>query len=285
MYTYEYDPETGGIVLNNMPLKMSKEPRPVYYRELEILGFDQYWAFPRDDSAPFMWAEANKYWYRGRLVAQTSGGSLYTKPELHIIEAPEPDGHPLRFIDVDSMVEKNRDIMGRVVDDTIKRIYNTYVDYQKKIDVFYVAFSGGKDSVVVLDLVSRALPHNAFKVLFGDTGMEFRDTYEFVDQYEEWCKEHSIEFLRARSPFKPNDMWQKFGPPATVERWCCSTHKTAPQILALRQIINKPSFRGMAFVGIRAGESLSRANYEYISHSEKHKGQDSCNPYYRLGFC
>ena len=42
--------------------------------------------------------------------------------------------------------------------------------------MFYVAFSGGKDSVVTLDLVQRALPHNSFKVLFGDTGMEFPDT-------------------------------------------------------------------------------------------------------------
>ena len=51
-----------------------------------------------------------------------------------------------------------------------------------RVDVFYVAFSGGKDSVVALDLVQRALPHNKFKVLFGDTGMEFPDTYEAVEE-------------------------------------------------------------------------------------------------------
>ena len=51
--------------------------------------------------------------------------------------------------------------------DTIKKIYNTYVDYRNKVDVFYVAFSGGKDSIAVLDLVQRALPHNEFEVLFG----------------------------------------------------------------------------------------------------------------------
>ena len=75
----------------------------------------------------------------------------------------------------------------------------TNVEYQKKADVFYVAFSGGKDSIVTLDIVQRALPHNAFKVLFGDTGMEFPDTYKTVALTEEWCKNLCIEFIRAKS--------------------------------------------------------------------------------------
>lgn len=34
----------------------------------------------------------------------------------------------------------------------------------------------------------------------------------------------------------------------------------------------------MAFIGVRASESLARSEYEYISLGEKHKGQYSCNP-------
>ena len=84
---------------------------------------------------------------------------MYAAPEIILIEEPEPAGYPLRFIDVPAMVLKNRDIMEQLVQDTIKKIYNTYVEYKSKVDVFYVAFSGGKDSVVALDLVQRALPH------------------------------------------------------------------------------------------------------------------------------
>ena len=84
MYKYVWDPETGGLLLTTETLSFSKEPRPVYYRELDILGFDQYWNYPKDDRVPIMWAEANKYIYRGREVAYTRGGSLYTKPELVI---------------------------------------------------------------------------------------------------------------------------------------------------------------------------------------------------------
>ena len=278
MYTYEWDSSTGGYVLTPMPLTFSKEPRPVYYKELDILGFDRYWNYDKNDSFPYMWAEASNYYYRGRLVAKVKGGSIYTAPEIVLIEDPEPAGYPLRFVDIPAMVEKNRTILEQLVQETIKKIYNTYVEYQKKIDVFYVAFSGGKDSIVVLDLVQRALPHNGFKVLFGDTGMEFPDTYKTVDEIENFCKENEIEFIRAKSHFSPDYSWNQFGPPATVHRWCCSVHKTSPQILSLRNILNKVDFTGMAFIGVRASESLSRSEYDYISLGEKHKGQYSCNP-------
>lgn len=278
MYSYTWDPETGGILLNTSPLAFSKEPRPVYYKELDILGFDQYWDYAKNDTYPYMWAEANNYFYRGRLVAKTKGGSVYSAPELIILEDAEPSGTPLRFVDIPAMVEKNRDLIEKLAADTIKKIYNTYVDYMDKVDVFYVAFSGGKDSIVTLDLVQRALPHNKFKVLFGDTGMEFPDTYTAVDIIEDRCREQGIEFIKAKSHFTPEESWRKFGPPATVTRWCCSVHKTAPQVLTLRELTGKPNFTGMAFIGVRASESISRSEYDYVSLGEKHKGQYSCNP-------
>lgn len=278
MYSYTWDAETGGLLLNSSPLSFSKEPRPVYYKELDILGFNRYWNYAKNDSYPYMWAEANNYFYRGRQVAKTKGGSLYTAPEIVILDDPEPNGQPLRFVDIPAMIEKNRDLLEKLASETIKKIYNTYVDYMDRVDVFYVAFSGGKDSVVALDLVQRALPHNKFKVLFGDTGMEFPDTYTTVDRIEAQCKEQGIEFVRAKSHFSPEESWRKFGPPATVTRWCCSVHKTAPQVIALRELTGKSNFTGMAFIGVRASESISRSEYDYISLGEKHKGQYSCNP-------
>lgn len=278
MYAYEWDSSTGGYILTPMPLAFSKEPRPVYYKELDILGFDKYWDYDKNDSFPYMWAEANNYYYRGRLVAKTKGGSLYTPPELVLIEDPEPEGYPLRFVDIPAMVDKNRQLMEQLVQETIKKIYNTFIEYQDKVDVFYVAFSGGKDSVVALDLVQRALPHNCFKVLFGDTGMEFPDTYETVEKIKQICAEEKIEFLQAKSKLKPENTWQIFGPPAVTIRWCCSVHKTTPQIMQLREVLQKPDFTGMAFTGVRGDESLSRSEYDTISYGGKHSGQYSCHP-------
>lgn len=278
MYSYSWDAATGGLLLNSSSLAFSKEPRPVYYKELDILGFDQYWQYDRNGSYPYMWAESNNYIYRGRLVAKTKGGSLYTAPEIIIVEEPEPNGAPLRFVDIPAMVEKNRDLLEQLVQDTIKRIYNTYVDYRDKVDVFYVAFSGGKDSIVAFDLVQRALPHNKMKVLFGDTGMEFPDTYKVIDQISELCAEEGIDFLRSKCELEPEYTWSKFGPPAQTMRWCCSVHKTAPQIILLREYTENPHFRGMAFTGIRGDESASRSEYEDVSLGEKIRGQYSCHP-------
>ena len=278
MYSYEFDELTGGLLLNSSPLSFSKEPRPVYYKELDILGFDRYCNYDKNDVYPYMWAEASVYYYRGRKVAQIKGGSLYTAPVIVWLEDPEPNGEPLRFVDIPRMVEKNRAILEGLTQETIKKVYNTYVDYTDKVDVFYVAFSGGKDSIVTLDIVQRALPHNVFKVLFGDTGMEFPDTYNLIAQVESESKNNGIDFVRAKSDLPPERTWKQFGAPSKVTRWCCSVHKTAPQILALREKIGKPDFTGMAFVGIRASESVSRNEYDYISLGEKHKGQYSCNP-------
>lgn len=278
MYAYEWDSSTGGYILTPMPLAFSKEPRPVYYKELDILGFDKYWDYDKNDSFPYMWAEANNYYYRGRLVAKTKGGSLYTPPELVLIEDPEPEGYPLRFVDIHAMVDKNRQLMEQLVQETIKKIYNTFIEYKDKVDVSYVAFSGGKDSVVTLDLVQRALPHNEFKVLFGDTGMEFPDTYDVVEKIKCFCEEEKIVFLVSKSELSPLDSWRIFGPPAQTMRWCCSVHKTAPQIIKLREYTNNPHFRGMAFTGIRGDESVSRSEYDDVSLGEKVRGQYSCHP-------
>ncbi len=278
MYSYDWDPDTGGLLLNSSPLKFSKEPRPVYFKELDILGFDKYWTYKKDESYPYMWAEANNYIYRGRTVAKAKGGSVYTAPELILLEDPEPKGVPLRFVDITAMVEKNRIIIESLAQDTIKKIYNTYINYSTKIDVFYVAFSGGKDSIVTFDLVQRALPHNKFKVLFGDTGMEYPDTYKEMEVIEDFCKENGIDFIRAKSALPVDYSWKTFGPPAVTLRWCCSVHKSMPQIKALRNNTGDPNFRGMAFTGIRGDESLSRSEYDDISFGKKIRGQYSFHP-------
>ena len=149
MYQYIWEAETGGLLLTNEQSKFSKEPRPVYYKELDILGFDKYWRYPKDESAPIMWAEANNYIYKGRTIARTKGGTLYCAPELIVLEDADAE---LELVDIDEMVKKNSSLIENLAQETIQNIYNTYRDYKEKVDVFYIAFSGGKDSVVALDL-------------------------------------------------------------------------------------------------------------------------------------
>ena len=278
MYEYAWDAETGGLLLSNNQAKFSKEPRPVYYKELDILGFDQRWNYPKDDAAPLMWAEANNYIYRGKTVAATKGGSLYTKPELIFMEAPEPDGAPLRPVDIDAMCRKNHELMEALAHETIQRIYDTYLQYQSRIDVFYVAFSGGKDSVVALDLTQRALPHDAFITVFGNTDMEFPTTLSLISDIQQYCKKEAIDFHTAQARFPALESWEIFGPPARRVRWCCTVHKTAPIINRLCEIMNLKKINSMMITGVRAEESFSRSSYEPISVGRKMWGQYSFHP-------
>lgn len=278
MYSYDWDEETGGLLLNSTQQKMSKEPRPVYYKELDILGFDKYWNYAKDDSAPYMWAEANNYWYRGRKVASVKGGSLYTAPELVLLEEPEPDGKPLIPVNIPLMVAKNHTILEALVQDTIKKVFNIYVSYRKKVDIFYVAFSGGKDSVVTLDIVQRALPHNEFKVVFGNTDMEFPTTTELVQKLSRKCSDEDIEFLEAASNMTSKESWNIFGPPARKVRWCCTVHKTAPVINMLSDKFANGKLRCVMITGVRGDESVSRSGYDEMSMGKKMAGQYSFHP-------
>ncbi len=284
MYSYTYDKKTGGILLNSSPNGFSKEPRPVYATELDVLGFNKYWKYNKQTDHPYMWAEANHYYYRGTLVAKLKGGNVYTAPEIMIPNGedgqpimPEPKGISLRPVDIESMVEANREMLEIIEQTTVKKILAIYTKYKDRLDCFHVAFSGGKDSFVLLDLVKKALPKGSFVVVFGDTGMEFPDTYEAIEKARQQCAEDEIPFYIAKSHLNPKDSWELFGPPSRVLRWCCSVHKSTPQTLKLREVTGKNDFIGLDFVGVRAQESVARSTYKYENYGAKQKGHFSHN--------
>jgi phosphoadenosine phosphosulfate reductase len=82
-------------MLNSTPTAFSKEPRPVYASELDLFAFDKYWEYDKQTDLPYMWAEANKYWYRGRVVASLLGGDVYHAPIIQLAYVcPKWRGNP-----------------------------------------------------------------------------------------------------------------------------------------------------------------------------------------------
>ena len=259
MYSYSFDEDTGGLLLNSTPTNFSKEPRPVYASEMDLLGFSAYWEYEHQNDVPYMWAESNAYWYRGQIIARIKGGDLYHEPILtpvlddngSVVLCRE-SGSVLQQIDIAKMCENNKELLDTMERTTVQKIVRVYEKYKNKLDIFHVAFSGGKDSAVLLDLVKKALPKDSFVVIFGDTGMEFPDTYKAVEYTQKQCEDADIPFYVARSHFDPDESWRLFGPPARVLRWCCSVHKSTPQTLKMREITEKNNYVGMDFVGVRA---------------------------------
>lgn len=287
MYSYSYDASTGGILLSlaYSDAKFSKEPRPVYADELTLLGFNQYWKYEDQNEVPYMWAEGSSYFYRGQKVATVSGGTFYEKPTIilsqdkdkNIVE-PEPERKSLRKIDLAGMVKKNQSVISVLEASTVKKIKTAFEKHNGKRDFFHVAYSGGKDSIVLLDLIKKTLPLHSYIVSFANTGMEFPDTYELIEEIKKDCENKNIPFFTSSSVFSPSKSWDLFGPPSQVLRWCCHVHKSTPQMLLLRSISQKPDYSGLAFVGVRQSESSMRAEYDYESYGTKQQGQYSFNP-------
>ena len=141
---------------------------------------------------------------------------------------------------------------------------------------FTVAFSGGKDSLVLLDLVARTLSPDKFSVVFSNTGMELSTTIQSVEK----AKEHwsSLKFYEAKSHLNPADSWEEFGPPGRRMRWCCAVHKSVPTILLLREITGNYNVKAVVFDGVRAEESAARADRDEISIGGKNINQINCSP-------
>ena len=72
-----------------------------------------------------------------------------------------------------------------------------------------LAFSGGADSLVLLDIVYRLTPHRPL-VVFADSGMEYEWTLPFVQTV---CRHYGAEFRVARPARTPEEQWRRQGWP------------------------------------------------------------------------
>ncbi len=271
MYGYEWT-NTNGIYRLSVNSKIEKEIRPVFKEELDYFGFNEHWSYPKTD-APLLWAEGvRRYVFNGKCVAEAVGGGFYTKPDIKIFS----ESLSLKPIDINLLWAENERLMLGLEKTAMDFIRKTYNDYSKQGMTFAVAFSGGKDSLVLLDLVARTLSPDKFSVVFSNTGMELSTTYQSVERAKKrWA---SLKFYEAKSHLAPADTWDKFGLPGRRMRWCCAVHKSVPTILLLREITGNYLVKAVVFDGVRAEESFQRSNYDEISVGAKNINQINCRP-------
>lgn len=165
-----------------------------------------------------------------------------------------PPGKPSTMMD---FVELNRTHLERKAEKAIEFLKKVFDEYGKL--PILVSYSGGKDSLVALDLTYRT--GHKFSILFNDTGLEPSETYGNV---EEVSKIYNAELIVASAG---DSYWRglgEFGPPARDYRWCCKVIKLAP---ITRTLLSRFPKGYISVVGERALESSQRAKLPRVSRS------------------
>ena len=283
MYKVKWDAQNNGIILSD---NISDEeaipaPRPVYLQELQILEVDKRFRLPKTDR-PICWNIDARYYYKGQPFFERRGAGIYSKPTVVY-----NDGFTfstLEAVDVEYLLEINREAIETIENEAMDFILGCYDAYKDKVDDFVVAFSGGKDSQVILDLVTRVLPVEAFKAVFQDTDMELPCTYDIVAYTEEDYKYRfpNFKLYHAKSDRKALDLWKQYGPPSRVNRWCCSVMKTTIFRRTMKEIHKTDVQPKVAvFEGVRADESARREAYNRIGVNVKHPNLINCRAIFR----
>ncbi len=275
MYKVIWDAETNGILLTDKTTvsDVILFPRPVFFEELDLLGFDKNWKYPKVKE-PLLWANGRRYFYKGEWIAEAKGGNIYESPQIVFME----NGKKLALepIALDLMIKKNQEAIFVLENEAMDFVEHTYKVYKKgrnKVDWFAVSFSGGKDSQTVLDIISRVVPPDEYIVVFTDTDMELPSTHKIVNETKTYYQNlyPELRFDTARGNLLSVESWREFGPPSRIHRWCCSVYKTSPFARFIKTLSNgNRQPRILVFEGVRGDESVRRGNYHRIAEGVKH---------------
>lgn len=283
MFKVKWDPSNNGIILsdNISDDEAIPAPRPVYLQELQILEVDKQYRLPQTDQ-PICWNLDARYYYKGQPFFERRGAGIYSKPT--IVYNAGFTFNTLEAVDVKKLIKTNREAIETIENEAMDFILGCYDAYKEKVDDFVVAFSGGKDSQVILDLVTRVLPVESFKAIFQDTDMELPCTYDIVEYTEEDYKYRFPNFKlhHAKSDRRALDLWKQYGPPSRVNRWCCSVMKTAIFRRTMKELRNTDVQPKVAvYEGVRADESARREAYDRIGINVKHPNLINCRAIFR----
>jgi 3'-phosphoadenosine 5'-phosphosulfate sulfotransferase (PAPS reductase)/FAD synthetase len=120
----------------------------------------------------------------------------------------------------------------------------------------FMLFSGGKDSLCLLEYMRRLADYTGKKItaLHVDTTAGFPEVEQYVAKV---CKKLNVPLVTLRPHRDYFETAKRWGIPGVRSRWCCNTLKVAP----LRRFLATIEGPKVIFDGIRAAESNIRATY------------------------
>ncbi len=197
----------------------------------------------------------------------------------------------LKTLDLEMLIKNENEFLEKFTKANKERFLEIEIEAHKyTVDVFnknknriaFISFSGGKDSIVVSDIVRQALSRNDILHIFGNTTLEMEDTINFIDEFK---KENPIvPFIEVKSDKNFMKLCEEIGPPTRIRSWCCSIFKSGP----ISQVLNTITYekkgikhdKFLTFYGIRAEESSARNKYGRTSNSPKITSQKVVSPVY-----
>ena len=262
------------LMIKECPLCHSKARRcardlkPVFSKERELFESKTGTKLPS-----FLFANRNHVYFNGRTLFSFS---IDPYEGLHLIsnKLDQLDNcHSFVYQEEysqqmwDLCLLANRTALEAIEAEAIEFIRRETIRFSDREKV--VAFSGGKDSAATAILVKKAI--GLVPLFFGDTTIEFPDTYSYVHSFAE---SNGFEVFQEEPDKDFISLCQILGPPSRLMRWCCTACKSRP----INKLYNKLPCNVLSFDGIRRMESSRRSDYPRVVHVQKFSRQVAARP-------
>lgn len=240
---------------------LTKDLRPVFPEErllLELLLKKT----PGELENCSVWASNSRYYINGKSYPFSSNTFRNANTDELINELEknsqlitrDSKAYKLYEDQIHTFIKANKRRLDFIKDEAISFVKHACQKYEQEQIV--ISFSGGKDSTATADIVIKALGNPTLTHIFGDTTLEFPQTYYYAQRYRD---AHPLaEFRIARNSEQDfQKVCEDIGPPARMMRWCCSMFKTGP----ITRIMNRKygNKQILSFYGIRKVESKNRS--------------------------
>lgn len=141
--------------------------------------------------------------------------------------------------------------------------------------IHYASVSGGKDSLYMLGLIMQnPIKYPLDMVVHFELEIDWAWTQNVVDEMEKMCNAAGIPFKRIRPRKTWDELYEKYGFPTKIARWCNSKYKLDAD-WQVKQWISQQNCRPIAYIGLCADETK---RFKYDIGSNWHEEQIICYP-------
>lgn len=240
---------------------LSSDLRPVFPEERLLLAL-----LHRKDPAEYMdlscWASNSRYYIDGKAINMPIKAFSEADTEQIALQI-EKNKYAISYAafteNISHFIAANQHRLAFLKDEAFSFIRQSASSFPEENIV--LSFSGGKDSTVTADLVTKALSNPSLVHIFGNTTLEFPSTIDYANRFRD---NHPLAiFMIAKNTDQEfYDVCEDIGPPARMMRWCCSMFKTGPITRVINSLYRNQQI--LTFYGIRKSESVSRSKYNRI---------------------